>query len=119
MRLRHEGCRTNIGSYGVKWNLAPTNKVLAFLTKNITVIASAGCPPYRWGNGPQVMLEKITGIALVNKFRAIIVMEADYNFHNKWVFVYQAMNVLLENEYIPKEPFSQQEITAEDAKMDG
>jgi len=32
------------------------------------------------------MLEKIAGIALVNKLRAILLMEADYNFHNKFLF---------------------------------
>ena len=64
------------------------------------------------------MLEKIAGIALVNKLRAILLMEADYNFHNKWLFGYKAMNVLLENGYIPEEQFSQRESTAEDAKMD-
>ena len=97
---------------------ANSDKVSAFLAKRITVIARAGVPPTRWGNGLQVMLEKIAGIALVNKLRAILLMEADYNFHNKWLFGYKAMNVLLENGYIPEEQFSQRESTAEDAKMD-
>ena len=32
------------------------------------------------------MLEKIAGLALVNKLRAILLMEADFNFHNKLIF---------------------------------
>ena len=91
---------------------ATSDKVSAFLAKKIIV------PPTRWGNGLQVMLEKIAGIPLVNKLRAILLMDSDFNFHNKWLFGYKAMNVLLENGYIPEEQFSQQESTAEDAKMD-
>ena len=62
---------------------ATSDKVSAFLAKKITVIARAGVPPTRWGNDLQVMLEKIASIALVNKLRAILLMEADWNFHNK------------------------------------
>ena len=32
------------------------------------------------------MLEKIAGLALVNKLRAILLMEADSNIHNKIIF---------------------------------
>ena len=95
-----------------------SSKVTAFLAKKITVIARSGCPPSRWGNGLQVMLEKIAGIALVNKLRAILLMEADYNFHNKFVFGYQALNALLESGYVPEDQYSQRKSTAEDAKMD-
>ena len=75
-------------------------KVTAFLAKKITVIARSGCPPSCWGNGLQVMLEKIAGIALVNKLQAILLMEADNNFHNKFVFGYQALNALLETVHV-------------------
>ena len=34
------------------------------------------------GGGLQVMLEKVAGLALVNKLRAILLMEVDCNFHN-------------------------------------
>ena len=77
-----------------------------------------GCPPERWSNGLQVLLEKIAGIFLVEKLRAILLMEADFNHFNKWAFGYEALNALAEDGYIPEEFYAQRESTAEDAKMD-
>jgi hypothetical protein len=34
----------------------------------------------------------VAGVALVNKLRAILLMEANFNYMNKWVFGYQAIN---------------------------
>jgi hypothetical protein len=44
------------------------------LARKITLIARGGCPPDRWGHGLQVVLEKVAGVALVNKLRAILLM---------------------------------------------
>ena len=45
-----------------------SDRVSKFLAKKITVIARSGCPPpKRLGNGLQLVLEKIIGIALINK----------------------------------------------------
>jgi hypothetical protein len=54
-----------------------------FLSWKITLIARGGCPPDCWGHGLQVMLEKVAGVALVNKLHAILLMEADFNYMNK------------------------------------
>ncbi len=54
-----------------------------FLSRKIALIARGGCPPDRWGHGLQVMLEKVAGVALVNKLRAILLMEGDFNYMNK------------------------------------
>ena len=50
-----------------------------------------------------VMLEKIAGVALMNKLRAILLIEGDYNYFNKWVFGREATNVLYEMGYIPED----------------
>ncbi len=55
---------------------------------------------------------------LVNKLRAILLMEADFNCMNKWVFGYQAINKMYALGYIPGDQYSQKESTAEDASMD-
>ena len=55
----------------------------------------------------QVLLEKIAGVALVNKLRAILLMEADYNYFNKYIFGYGALK-----------QYNQGESTTEDAKKD-
>ena len=60
----------------------------------------------------------MAGVALVSKLRAILLMEGDFNYMNKWVFGYEAINKLYEMGYIPGDQYSQKESTAEDARMD-
>jgi len=60
------------------------------------------------------MLEKIAGIALVNKLRAILLMEADFNFHNKLIFGKQMLDQARSNGIIPAEQYSENQSTAED-----
>jgi hypothetical protein len=55
-----------------------------YLSRKISLIARGGCQPDRWGHGLQVMLEKVAGMALVNKLRAILLMEGGFNYMNKW-----------------------------------
>ena len=69
--------------YGHYKAASDSEAITKFLSQKITVIARCGCPPERWGVGLQVMLEKIAGVALVNKLRAILLMEADANYFNK------------------------------------
>jgi hypothetical protein len=64
------------------------------------------------------MLEKVAGVALVNKLRTILLMEGDFNYMNKWVFGHEAINKLYTLGYIPGNQYSQKESTAEDARMD-
>ena len=68
--------------------------------------------------GLQVMLEKVAGVALVKKLRAILLMEADYIIFNKWVFGYKVMNLLYAVDFMPSDQFSQKQSTAEDARLD-
>jgi hypothetical protein len=53
--------------------------VTNFLAWKITLIARGSCPPDCWGHGLQVMLEKVAGVTLVNKLRAMLLLEADFN----------------------------------------
>ena len=46
---------------------------------------NGGHPLQRWTKGLSVMLEKIKGNIRVNKLRAILLMEADFNFANKLI----------------------------------
>ena len=65
-----------------------------------------------------VMLEKVTGIALVNKLRAILLMEADFNFHNKLIFGNRMLSLARAEGLIPSEQYSEKESTAEDGTFD-
>ena len=49
------------------------------LALQLTVVARSGIPPENWSVGLQVMLEKIAGVCLVEKLRAIQLYEADFN----------------------------------------
>ncbi len=72
-----------------------------FQSRKISLIARGGCLPDQWGHGLQVTLEKVAGVALVNKLRAILLMEGDFNYMNKWVFGHKAINKLYALGYNP------------------
>ncbi len=85
VRIYWKRVRENTGSsistihFGLYKAVTQSDKITSFISSKITVIAMSRCPPRIWESGMQVMLEKISGIAL----GAILLMEADYNFHNK------------------------------------
>jgi hypothetical protein len=64
------------------------------------------------------MLEKVAGMALVNKLCTILLMEGDFNYMNKWVFGHEAINKLYALGYVLGNQYSQKESTAKDARMD-
>ena len=92
--------------------------ISAALALQLTVVARSGIPPESWSVGLQVMLEKIAGVCLVEKLRAIQLYEADFNCYNQFIFGRHAMQTLTESGHIPEELFSQKGSTAEDAKFD-
>ena len=104
--------------YGHYKAAAHSDRISSFLAKKITLIARTGCPPDRWGHGLTVMLEKVAGIALVNKLRAILLMEADFNFHNKLLFGKRMMATARAHGLVPPEQYSEKESTAEDGTFD-
>ena len=64
-----------------------------------------------------MLLEKVPGVALVVKLRAILLMEGDFNFFNKWIFGHVAVNKLYKIGYIPEDQYSKKRSTAEDSKL--
>ena len=88
------------------------------LELQLMVIARSGVPPESWSVGLQVMLEKIAGVCLVEKLRAIQLYKADFNCFNHFIFGRAAMDTLTKNDYLPEKLFSQKGCTAEDAKFD-
>ena len=55
----------------------------------------------RWTNGLSVMLEKMYGCTLVNKLRAILLMEADFDFSNKVIYGVRMMDNVCKYGYMP------------------
>ncbi len=96
---------------------ARSDSLSNFMSKQITLIARTGCPPDRWSHGLTVMLEKVAGLALVNRLRAILLMEADFNFHNRIIFGRRMLERARAEGLIPEEHFSEKDSTAEDGKF--
>jgi hypothetical protein len=63
------------------------------------------------------MLEKIAGCSLVEKMRAILLMEADFNFINKMIIGNRALNNARRYDFMAEEIFSEQGRTAEDGSL--
>ena len=53
--------------------------------------------PKRWSKRLSVILEKIAGVALLTKLRAILLMKADFNFHNRLIFGDRMMKLARDN----------------------
>jgi hypothetical protein len=64
-----------------------------------------------------VLLEKVPGAALVDKLWAILLMEGNFNFFNKWLFGHVIVNKLYKLGYIPEDQYSKKSSTAEDSKF--
>ncbi len=88
------------------------------LAQQLTVVAQNGIPPESWSIGLQVMLEKIAGVCLVKKLRAIQLYEADFNCYNQFVFGKVAMDSLNSIGYTPQELFSQKGNMSKDTKFE-
>jgi hypothetical protein len=67
-------------------------------------------PPSATRDGP--------GSTLVDKLQAILLMEGNFNFFNKWLFGHVAVSKLYNSGYIPEDQYSKKSITAEDSKLD-
>ena len=61
------------------------------------------------------MIVNIAVVALVTKLQAILLMKADFNFHNKLIFGQRMMNLAQENGMVPEEIYSKNFETTEDA----
>jgi hypothetical protein len=60
----------------------------------LTLVARSRILPESWSIGLQMMLEKIVGVCLVEKLKAMQLYEADFNCHNQFVFGKAAMDLL-------------------------
>ena len=59
----------------------------------------------RWAHGMSVMLEKIKVDTRVDKLRAILLVEADFNQLNKLMFGHRMINQAEANNRIPEEAY--------------
>lgn len=67
-----------------------------------------GYSPARWERALLCMLEKVASISLVEKMRAILLMEADFNFMNKMIYGDRMLSNARRYGYMAEEIFSEQ-----------
>jgi len=82
---------------------AESNKLSEIHALFTEITVSMGHSPRRWQQGLSVMLEKVLGCRLLEKLRAILLMEADLNFANKLFFRYRMMIRAEADKAIPDE----------------
>jgi hypothetical protein len=71
----------------------------------------------QWATGLSVMLEKMFGVRLVSKLRAILLMEADFNAMNKEVYGVRMLEEARKYKLVLEEIFSEQNCTANDGGL--
>ena len=86
------------------YKAAAKNKFLSNIHADFcNAVVSVGTSIPRWEKGLTVMLEKIKNNIKVNKLRAILLMEADFNFINKLMFGHRLMFQVRKYNRIPQE----------------
>ena len=88
------------------WRAAAHNNYLASIhAYTIELSFCTGTPLKRWTYGLYVMLEKIPGVTLADKLRAILTMEAYFNFGNKLHIGRRMIKAANNNQVIPSDTF--------------
>jgi hypothetical protein len=86
------------------YKAAAESDFLSEIQALMTVLAVTGGAPFiRWQSGLSVMLENQWGVYRVDKLRAILLMEADFNFYNGLMFAKQMVNRAEQNSWITRE----------------
>jgi hypothetical protein len=78
-------------------------------TAKLTLATSTSIPLTRWGNGLAVLLKKVFGNIYIDKMQAICLLEANYNWLNKFAFAKQMMDKAFEGDIIPVEQFAKRD----------
>ena len=89
----------------------------SFLALKTSIAFKRGVPLSRWARGLSVIREKMFGCSLVNRLRAILLMEADFNTANKIIFGKRMMDVIREYGLMPDEIYSEQGKMADDGSL--
>jgi hypothetical protein len=84
---------------------------------SLNVIREVGVGPTRWRSAVTVLLEKVLGIRLIDKLRAICLLEADFNWLNKLMFTHRLEQYCRKHNIIPAEQFAKSKSSCEEATL--
>jgi len=79
------------------------NDISQFHALRVLLTLKKGIVLERWSKGLSIMLEKMFGVRLVSKLRAILLMEADFNAMNKEVYGVRMLDNARRYNLIPEE----------------
>ena len=94
-----------------------SEKLTSLRIKQLNLVLRLGLPLERWLNGILLLLQKEAGNIDIDKLRAIILFEADFNWLLKMIFSYRLMSRAIENNTLPQEFFAMKDKSAKDAIM--
>jgi hypothetical protein len=113
---REETSSSDSGRHFGHYIAASDDPELAILhVESMNVAASYGLPLDRWKSALTVLLEKVMGNMLMEKLRAICLLEADFNWWLKITFARKMMSNIRREGRIPMEQFA----TAGKCPIDG
>jgi len=96
---------------------ADSDTISDFHALKVSLALVHGIAIGRWSKCLCVMLEKIMGVKLINKLRAILLMEADFNAANKIVFGERMLDNARKYKLMPEEIFSKKNRMADDGAL--
>jgi hypothetical protein len=96
---------------------ADCDYILQFHALQVLLALKKGIALERWSNGLLVMLEKMFGVRLVSKLRAILLMEADFNAINKEVNGVRMLDTARKYKLVPEEIFSEKNRMADNGGL--
>ncbi len=96
---------------------ADCDYISQFHALRVLLALKKGIALERWSNGLSAMLEKMFGVRLVSKLRAILLMEADFNAMNKEVYGVRMLDVARKYKLIPEEIFSKKNRMADNGGL--
>jgi hypothetical protein len=97
---------------------AAHDKVVSQLhATSLNAIHACGVTPARWRGALTVLLEKVLGVQLVEKHRAICLLEADFNWLNKLIFTHRLEQYCQKHGLVPPEQFAKSKSSCEEASV--
>ncbi len=96
---------------------ADCDNISQFHALQVLLALKKGIALERWSNGLSVMLEKMFGVRLVSKLRAILLMEVNFNAMNKEVYGVPMFDTARKYKLMPEEIFSERNHMADDGGL--
>jgi hypothetical protein len=103
--------------FGIYMANARSDKLSLLHSAKLSLAARLGITLDRWHNALTVLLEKTFGNIMINKLRAICLLEADYNWLMKLIFAKRMMENAQVNGVIPQEQFAKAGSKCQDGCM--